>query len=157
MMGEDTRTIEIDLDVHRAIESARRSLGESELSILKRLLFSKAVERDNDSSRPEELDRSGINIGADWSNLGVTLPHGTLLKMTYNGQVQRGQINDGRWVIGDVVEHSPSGAACAIARTRTGASVQLNGWRTWSVKRPGDVDWISLQALRKVAATGGEL
>jgi len=35
----ETRRIEIDLDVHRAIEAARRALGESENEILRRLLL----------------------------------------------------------------------------------------------------------------------
>src|SRR6056297_1141590 len=93
-MGQ-TRTIEIDFDVHRAIELERRDFDESPNEVLRRLLDlapsapSASVEKGRPSSPGSERS------GRPWSGKGVELPHGTELRMEYNGQVFLGRIEDG--------------------------------------------------------------
>lgn len=133
------KMIEIDVDVHKSIEAARNSFEESANDIIRRLLgFSEKPRVD-----------SGQNSGRPWSKQnGVTLPHGTALKMEYNGTPYLGEIIDGKWVFGELQFTSPSGAASALAVTKSGGKTKLDGWLYWQVKRPGDSNWIRIDDLR---------
>jgi hypothetical protein len=75
---------------------------------------------------------------------GVFLPNGTKLRATYKGRTHFGSIVDGEWTDNSTgeVRSSPSQAAFEI--TESG----VNGWLFWSVKRPHDPDWQTLNALR---------
>jgi hypothetical protein len=50
---------------------------------------------------------------------GVTLEHGTDLRMTYNGRQHTGRIDDGDWLLEAERFGSPSGAA-KVARSKKG-------------------------------------
>jgi hypothetical protein len=130
------RTIEIDVAVHRAIETARHSFSETDNDILRRLLRISSV---STASTPPKRS---------WSWKGVTLPHGTELRMTYNGQEYIGQISNGKWVVGRHEFNSPSGAASGVAVTKDGSKTKLDGWKLWYVKRATDTDWVLIDALR---------
>jgi hypothetical protein len=142
---ENTRTIEIDFDVHQKIELERTCFEELPNDALRRLLGlgNESKNRVVGSGEPTIPTRRA------WSGKGVTLPHATELKMDYNGSVYSGVIEDGIWSVEGSRCKSPSDAAGAVARTRDGRSAILNGWIYWQVKRPSDKKWIRINSLRK--------
>ena len=135
------RSIEIDIDVHKCIEVARRAFDESPNDVLRRLLKIKHGSHRNG-------DGSAHPTGRPWSGKGVTLPHGTAVRMEYNGKGLTGHIDNGEWLVEGARFNSPSAAAGGVARTRSGAPASLGGWNYWQVKRPGDAAWTALQTLR---------
>ena len=136
------RTIDIDFDIHRLIQLERRSFDEPDYVALRRLLkLGPPLVED----RPESDSRSL----RPWSKGGVTLPHGTELRMEYNGILHLGRISDGFWEVEGSREKSPSGAASAVARTRDGSPVNVNGKAYWHVRRPGDTDWTRYADLKR--------
>lgn len=137
-MGE-LRTIEIDFDVHKKIEAERTSFSESPNDVLRRLL------RLGNATATE----AAKGRGRSWSGKGVTLPDGTELRMEYNGRRYAGTISDGEWLVEGKRFKSPSAAAGGVAVTKDGTHTRLDGWNYWSVKRPGDGDWIAIRTLRR--------
>jgi hypothetical protein len=132
------RTIEIDFDVHRCIENERRGFDESPNDALRRLL--KLPEK-SPPSEPSEV----APARKSWSSNSVTLPHGTRVRMRYNGRTSEGQINDGSWEIEGRKFNSPSGAASGVAITKNGKAPQLNGWLYWEVIT--EKGWVLLNDL----------
>jgi hypothetical protein len=147
------RTIEIDFDIHQMIELERHSFEEPENEALRRLL---KLEKRADSTKsinptstePEDKILSKIATGRSWSGKSVELPHGTELRMEYNGQVYRGVIDDGTWFVEGRRTSSPSDAAGSAATTKGGTRPSLNGWIYWEVKRPSDAHWRTLKSLK---------
>ena len=133
------RTIEIDFEIHKKIEMERQSFSESPKDVLRRLLG---------IHRPAATPESSPSGGRPWSGKGVTLPHGSAVRMEYNGTVYAGQIEDGEWVVEGKRFNRPSAAAGGVARTKAGSSPSLDGWVYWQVKRLGDHGWIPISALR---------
>jgi hypothetical protein len=125
-----TKTIEIDLEIYRLIETNRSSFDETETDILRRLLGLKSLETQSPNGRP-------FNLG-----YGVILPHGTLLKGVYKRVEYQAEIKDG-WLFFNGERYSSlSGAAKKFSGP--------NGWKFWKmVKRPQDSEWIILNSLRK--------
>lgn len=138
------RTIEIDFEVHKRIEMERTSFAETPNAVLRRLLKIDQSNLNAPAVKPEK--NSGVR---HWSGKGVILPHGTEVRMEYNGRVYSGKIFDGQWVVEGNIYNSPSGAASGEARTKAGKPTKLDGWRCWDVKRPGDTDWIAINTLRR--------
>lgn len=138
------RTIQIDFDVHRAIENERHGFGETENAALRRLL-------NLGDSPVSEAKKANIsaNSGGSWFGKGVELPHGTEIRMEYNGQEFRGRIENGFWKVNDKTTTSPSDAAGSAALTKDGERPSLNGWIYWEIKRPFDSSWRRLKSLRK--------
>jgi hypothetical protein len=136
------RSIEIDLDIHKLIEAHRCAFDEPSYLVLRRLLALGPPALATQSPSAAEVGKRG------WRSGSVSLPHGTQLKMTYNGETSFGQVEDGWWVIGNEKFDSPSGAACSTARTRQGHRTHLDGWKYWYVKRPTDSGWILIDELR---------
>jgi hypothetical protein len=136
----DFRTIEIDFDIHKLIEANRRSFRDSANDVLRHLLK---------LGEPAPIE-TGARAGRPWTGEGATLPHGTIVRMSYNGRLHEGQIIDGKWVVEKETFDSPSGAASGVAVTRKGKRTKLDGWIYWKVKRPGDANWVELSNLRRV-------
>jgi hypothetical protein len=141
------RKIDIDFDVHKCIEGARRGFEETPNDVLRRLLQLGEVQPSPTSSPPP---RPSLR-GRSWLGDGVELVHGTATQMSYGDRVFKGQIIDGEWVVGDRKFDSPSGAASAIALTKKGKTTRLNGWKYWEVKAPGEDVWTPLESLRPEA------
>lgn len=137
----DLRTIEIDFDVHKIIELERNSFSETPNEVLRRLL---KVSGKRSSSQPQKA-----MIGRPWSGKGVTLPHGTELRMDYNGRQYTGTIDNGEWVVEGQRFKSPSAAAGGVAVTKSGKHTNLDGWNYWEAKRPGDTDWVAIKEMRR--------
>lgn len=135
------RQIDIDFDIHRLIQLERRGFDEPDHVALRRLL--KLGPPAEDESQPRERSMR------PWSKGGVTLPHGTELRVEYNGLLHLGRISDGFWEVEGHREKSPSGAASAVARTRDGAPVNINGKAYWQIRRPGDADWTASGDLKR--------
>ena len=136
------RTIDIDFDVHKHIESERTSFSDTPNDVLRRLL---GLGTSPIGPLPPTSPESG---GSFWTGKGVTLPHGTELRMEYNGRQYSGVIENGKWLVEGKCFNSPSGAACGITTTRDGKRPTLDGWIYWYCKRPGDTDWTSIKQLR---------
>jgi len=135
----ETKTIEIDLDVHKLIESSRETFSEPPNTVLRRLLEL----GESGSPQPQRDPSRGA-----WTGKGVLLPDGTELRMQYRGQEHRGVIRDSVWLIEGRRFNSPSAAAGGVARTKDGRRPSLDGWKYWHVKRPGDPGWRALDSLR---------
>ena len=134
------RLIEVDFDVHRLIELERRGFDEPENAVLRRLLkLGPPVAPKDPAAKPLR----------DWTKGGLSLPHGTELRMEYNGLLHLGRIVDGAWEVEGQREKSPSGAASAVARTKDGAQVNINGKNYWQVRRPGEAGWTPYAALKR--------
>jgi hypothetical protein len=136
------RTIDVDFDVHRCIENERHGFDESPNDALRRLLKLGESKPVPAAAAPLPPRRKS------WSDRGVTLLHGTAIRMSYNRRTYEGQIVDGSWVIGERKFDSPSGAASGVAVTKKGEQTPLNGWIYWQVKLPGENSWKSLDSLR---------
>ncbi len=137
------RTIEIDFDIHQMIELERKGFDELEYLALRRLLKLPNSEASTETAWPVET-----LSGRPWSGKGVELPHGTELRMEYNGQVFRGYIENGAWLVEGHRAKSPSDAAGSAAMTKSGTRPSLNGWIYWEVKRPNDANWRAIKGLR---------
>ena len=135
--------IEIDFEIHKAIENERRSFEEPPYVALRRLL--KLPEEK--SSRPALV----ASVGRPWREGTVEIPHGAEARMTYQrgGQVFEGQFLDGRLVVNGQSFDTLSGAASALARTKGGIATSLNGWNYWEVKFPGRTEWMPIKLLRR--------
>lgn len=134
-----TRMIAIDFDVHKAIEADRKSFNETENDVLRRLLGIGKV--DEKAATPA--------VGRAWASKGVVLPHGTELRMEYNGVQYSAIIDDGAWTAGGKRFAGPSPAAAAVATTRSGRTPSLNGWIYWQAKLPETSTWVPISTMRK--------
>jgi SeqA protein N-terminal domain len=141
---QQMRSIEIDFDVHKRIEIARQAFEESPNDVLRRLLEIGGLP----DAPPNVAPPQGL-VGKAWFGKGVELPHGTQLRMDYNGKVHTGLIDNGIWKVEGTESGSPSDAAGSVARTKDGGKPSLNGWNYWQVKRPTDRTWRPLGGLRK--------
>ncbi|MCT8988870.1 hypothetical protein NYR54_00975 [Chelativorans sp. SCAU2101] len=137
----EMRTIEIDFEVHKRIELERTSFNEPPNTALRRLL---GIE----GAAPAAPPQTAAPSGRPWAGKGVTLPHGTELRMEYNGRVYTGRIENGRWLVEGKEFKSPSAAAGGVALTKDGRHTSLDGWIYWHVKRPGDAGWTAIRTLR---------
>lgn len=140
----ELRTIEIDFDVHRHIEISRRGFSETPNAVLRRLLGLDQMRSHSNEAAPVDI--------RSWSSKGVVLPHGTRVRMEYNGRMHQGAILDGAWCVEGERSASPSAAASSVARTRHGKRTNLDGWVYWLVLVPGETDWKKLSHLRTPSA-----
>jgi hypothetical protein len=137
------RPIEVDVEVFRFLEGRRASFSQTHNDILRELAGLKPV-----SSLAPNATNAAPDQG-DWSWKGVTLPNGTKLRMSYNGQTHVGEITQGAWHVGGAIYRTPSAAAGGVARSRKGARVSLDGWGYWEVKKPDSDRWVQIDKLRK--------
>ncbi len=135
------RPIEVDIDVYRFIEGKRTSFAQSHNDILREIAgLSPSV--------------SGLRLvmdapeGLAWTGKGVSLPHGTKLRMSYNGKTHLGEISNGAWHIEGGIYRSPSAAAGGVARSKQGRPVSLDGWSYWEAQLPKSNRWKPIGELR---------
>ncbi len=156
LSGAD-RAVAIDIDVHRRIEAARLSFEETDNAILRRLL---GLDGGADAAgraiggMPDKGARAKGGGAAEggWTKISrngqvVFLPDGTRLRAAYGGIAFTGRIENGAWKVANGRYTSPSAALNAVARTRAGGPVNLNGWRHWEVLPPGAGVWVRLRDL----------
>lgn len=162
--------IDIDFEVFKALTALRQSEADSYNAVIRRLLkldpqtvknaldASSLAEGIARFSEPNALARfaslaaatSPLNSNALLHALGgawfgnTHFPDGTQFRATYKGQTYYAEIREGRWIGADgVVRNSPSDAAGAISGTN------VNGWRFWFVKRPGDPAWTRMDEFKQ--------
>lgn len=136
------RSIDIDFDIHKLIEAERSSFEETPNDVLRRLL-----NLQTSATQPPRL----VQAGKSWHGYGVTLPHSTKLRMSYNGNDYSGQIDDGQWIVEGKRFSSPSGAASGVARTKKGTLTRLDGWQYWEVQMPESAQWMRLWEIWEAA------
>lgn len=146
---QQLQKIDIDWDIHKLIETERRSFEEPPYVALRRLLklpppFVVASNTDDEEK------------GLPWIEDGVEVPHGSAAKMEYlrGAQVYEGKFLNGKLVINGRAFDALSAAANALAVTKDGTKPSLNGWIYWKAKFPGDSHWRSLFDLRERVRAG---
>ena len=141
-------TIEIDFDVYKALTARRGDETVSYNDVLRTLLG---------LSQPTAGLRRLFGLGGgraavsdsskgsvtDWSYKGIRFPAGTSLRAKYKGQVHVARIDRGGIVVGGKRFATPSDAARAVTGTN------VNGWRFWQCRLPGETGWRRLDALRQ--------
>jgi hypothetical protein len=137
------RPIEVDIDVYRFIEGKRTSFTQSHNDILRGVagLSPATVGRKLASSAPD---------GKAWTGKGVSLPHSTKVRMSYNGRTHLGDIVNGAWHVDGAIYNSPSAAAGGAGRSKQGHPVSLDGWTYWEAQMPGSNEWVKISTLRSL-------
>jgi hypothetical protein len=140
----DYRTIEIDFDVHKLIEANRNNFSESANVVLRRLLRLKAL------PEPKAFIGNAMDsaLGKPWVRGGLSLPHGTKLRMHYNKKWSDGVVLNGQLIVNGKAFKAPSPAASEVAITKRGEKTNLDGWRLWEAQIPGAAEWKTLDDLR---------
>lgn len=141
------RTIEIDFDVHQAIEAERRGFDDPPNAALRRLL---KLGSPTGSSPP--MGTASVNVDS-WTKKGVTLPEGTELQVKYAEVEARGRVIDGKLNFDGEGFSTPSGAVMTVIEHVRGNTVHVNGWMHVHAKPPGEASWTSLAQLRDRAAS----
>ena len=157
------RTVEVDFDVHQAIEAERRSFGEPPNAALRRLLglgeADSAVNGDAaDTAAPKGPgraaklaigDKAHVTPPSAWKSKGLTLVNGTALMLKYSEVCETGRVDGGQLVFDGHGYASPSPAAMDIVqRCRNGSPVSINGWLYVYAQKPGESQWRTLADLR---------
>lgn len=144
--------IEIDFEVYKGLTAHLQSETDSYNEAIRRLLGlpssdlaagpAELIEVGRAATYGNALLSGGAVQGVWYGN--VFFVDGTSFRATYKGKTYYAEIRDGRWVGLDGYERtSPSDAASAISRTN------VNGWKFWFGKRPGDVDWCRIDEFRQ--------
>lgn len=134
------KTIKVDISVSRIIESARRSFGETENDILRRLLGIDSVDRATEQPSGQ-LGWTGVH---QKSGKRVFLPDGTEMKATYNGQTIHARIEEERIAVNGKSYKAVSPALQENVLTKAGGNTSLNGWEYWLAKKPGEARYRSI-------------
>ncbi len=142
---QQLQKMDIDWDIHKMIESERRSFDEPPYIALRRLLKLPALDDLPLTEKPE------YGHGLPWVEEGVEVPHGSMARMEYlrGSQVYEGRFLNGKLVVNGTSYDTLSAAASALAVTKDGSKTALNGWLYWKVKFPGETVWRSLNEMRR--------
>jgi Protein of unknown function (DUF2924) len=136
-------TIEIDFDVYKALTSRRADESVSYNDVLRGLL---GLGAESAGGIRRLFGLGGARAAAapsnDWIYKGIRFPAGTELRARYKGVMHRARIERGALILNGKRAGSPSEAA----RTITGTNV--NGWRFWQCRLPGDGSWRRLESLQ---------
>ena len=137
------KVIEIDFEIHQAIEAERRNFDEPEYEALKRLL------KIDSPNTVDSRDSHGLSK-KPFVEDGVSIEHGSSARMSYQRGTQhfQGKFLDGMLVVDGKTYSTLSGAACDLARTREGNKTSLNGWIYWEVKAPNSSTWRRMSDVR---------
>lgn len=87
----------------------------------------------------EKIERIRAEEGVPWSEHGIVIPHGSLVRMEYQrgSQVFEEAFLNGRLVVGGKSYDTLSAAATDLARTKDGKRTSLNGWVLPEGQGPG--------------------
>lgn len=149
-MAKVSYSVDVDLDVFKALTARIELDGQTHNDVLRELLAL-------DSPFEHDEFRSPFSVASDvlgraaaagsFYSRGLTLPDGTRLRSRYKGDFFEAEIRNGQWVAGDgSIHESPSAAATAITDTN------VNGLRFWEALRPGDRGWRRLDVIRDVVS-----
>lgn len=125
---------EVDFEVYKELTMRRATESTTYNDVLRELLGLPARNgHDNPALRSEP--------GA-WEYRGVRFPNGTDFRANYKGSTYTAKVEAARLVLDGQAMGSPSEAAQQI----TGNNV--NGWRFWECRLPGESRWRTIEALR---------
>jgi len=133
---KNVTTIEIDLDVYKAIVHHSEFINEPANDVLKRLFkLNKSVESSiNENNSKSEI--GGILVKK------VFLKSGLKLRKHFKGNLFEAIVHDGYIEFNNQRYNSPSGAAVRAANG------SVNGWRFWDFFDEKNGTWKSLETLR---------
>ena len=138
--------IDVDLDVHKAIEQARLSFDEQPNGILRRMLGigrANSNHRNGTRAEPPKPIGSHPEEGKEFrhGNRRLMLPNGTRLRADYKGRTFEGEIIAGDFIVSGARYSSFSPALIGEVKRVIGKTVSLNGWIYWHFQRPGSSRW----------------
>jgi hypothetical protein len=128
------KKIEIDVEVHKAIESLRASFDQTPNDILREVFQLEQTEA-RQATEP-------ANQAATWTTKDVQFEVGDKLQANYKGQLIEAEVVEGGLQVNGSVYHAPSTAACEV----TGTSV--NGWKFWKYLDRERGTWRYISELR---------
>jgi hypothetical protein len=154
--------IEIDFEVFKSLTNLRLTEADSYNAVIRRLLNLPNSTPRNALSGLEGPQANALApfastqrvqdsvpnalltaIGGAWFG-NTHFPEGTLFRATYKGQTFSAEVKNGLWIGQDgITRTSPSEAAGAISGTN------VNGWRFWHAKRPGDPSWKRMDEFKQ--------
>jgi hypothetical protein len=129
-------TIEIDFDVFKAITLRRPSEGTTENDVLREVFGLPA--------RKTDVPAPAASGAGDWIAKGVRFPAGTEFRTHYKGQTHLGRVEAGALVLEGKRYDTPSSAAMSITKSN------VNGWRFWEARLPGQSGWKMIESMRRV-------
>lgn len=130
------QSIDIDFDVFKKLTVMRESESDTYNDVLRRVLGLEA-------KRSAHVNEETSAQAPAWVTKGVRFPSGTEFRATHKGVPYFARVVDGAFQMADGSRHdSLSAAAISI----TGNSV--NGWRFWECRVPGELKWVSTDAMR---------
>jgi hypothetical protein len=133
--SEKMHTIQVDFDVFKAITARRESEAVTENDVLREIL---GFPRKEPTAPSAPTDTSH----ADWIVKGVRFPVGTEFRATHKGQTYTGRVEGGALVLNGKRYDSPSAAGIAVTKGN------INGWRFWRARLPGQQSWKIIDSLR---------
>jgi hypothetical protein len=99
---------------------------------------------------PNDILREKFDLGQmkkdnsnSWKYKGVIFPNGTEFKRRYKGEDYFAKVENGELVMNGKKYPSLSQAAWAITKNN------VNCWRFWECKMPGQTSWVLIDRLRK--------
>jgi hypothetical protein len=125
-------------------------IGEVDFEVFKELTLRRATESTtyNDVLRgllglpPTVTGAAAQTDDGAWEYRGVRFPSRTEFRAKYKGKTYSAKIEEGRLMLDGKVVGSPSEAAHQITGTN------VNGWRFWECRLPGEARWRVIEALR---------
>ncbi len=131
--------ISVDFDVFKEITARRTSESVTENDVLRGVFGLPPVSRNV---------RNGVGDGQGGTPFvtgNVKFPAGTEFRVEYLGKEYLGSVREGALVLDSTGQayKSLSGAALAVT-----GGIQVNGWRFWSCRKPGQPDWKKVERLR---------
>ncbi len=127
------KQIEIDFEVFKELTFKRKSAEMTENDVIRELLGLPMAATNGKADIPK----------APWAWKGVILPHGTEMRMNYNGREYRAEISEAAIKFDGQTFISPTAAAVAVTNN------QVNGWNYWDCKLPGSTKWEPIKKFRK--------
>ncbi|MFT3908251.1 MAG: hypothetical protein QM737_02400 [Ferruginibacter sp.] len=131
---KDRKSIEIDLDVYKAIIHHSNYIDEPANDVLKRLLHQ---EQQGSKNSIEGKAGGGLTVKETF------LRNGLRLQKRFKGILHEAVVRNGCIEYNNKKFTSPSGAAVSAAKG------SVNGWRFWDFLDEKDNKWKILETLRK--------
>ena len=132
--------VDLDPEVHEAVERRWRRHRESVNDLLRRSMGLDRVER--------PAEPGAEPWGEPWRGGGVTLPHGTELRMSRAGRTWFGTVRHGEWLVGRGRFAGPEAAARWVSCRHGDRTARPDPWLAWTVRFPRGRSWRTLASLR---------
>ena len=125
---------EIDFEVYKALTMRRVTEATTYNDVLRELLGL--------TPRKPSTNTTTAVPGGAWEYRGVRFPHETDFRAKYKGKTYAARVEGDRLLLDGEPVASPSEAAHKITGTN------VNGWRFWECRLPGETRWRTIEALR---------